>query len=71
MQEHKISKRYYLAYLLRLWKESDTATWRVTLENPHTGCRHAFSDLKKLFAFLEEKTSEGEETDAEDESESE
>ena len=46
----------YLAYLLRLWREGGTAPWRVTLEDPHTGRRHAFADLKGLFTFLGAET---------------
>jgi len=32
--------------------------WRASLEGPHTGDRHGFADLERLFAFLEEKTGE-------------
>ena len=46
----------YLAFLLRLWRESKATPWRATLENPHNGERHSFSTLEKLFAFLEERT---------------
>jgi hypothetical protein len=51
--------RNYLAYLLRLWQEGDETSWRATLENPHNGKRYAFSNLEKLYAFLEERTKKG------------
>lgn len=41
----------YIAYMLRLWRE-DATTWRGTLENPHTGERHAFATAADLFLFL-------------------
>ncbi len=41
----------YIAYMLRLWRE-DATTWRGTLENPHTGERHAFATAEALFLFL-------------------
>jgi hypothetical protein len=48
----------YLAYLLRLWRVNDDGkpVWRASLESPHTGERHGFANLERLFAFLEEKT---------------
>jgi len=52
----KQSSRKYLAYLLRLWQDDEATCWRVSLENPHNGKRYGFSDLKKFFAFLEDKT---------------
>jgi hypothetical protein len=55
MKKH--STRKYLAYLLRLWQDADATSWRVTQENLHNGKHHGFSDLKKLFAFLEGITS--------------
>jgi hypothetical protein len=50
----------YLAYLLRLWQVNtdEGPVWRASLENPHTGERHGFANLERLFAFLEEKTAE-------------
>lgn len=41
----------YLAYLVRLWHEGEGA-WRSTVENPHTGERHAFADVEALFVFM-------------------
>jgi hypothetical protein len=48
----------YAAYLLRLWRETgrETAQWRASLQNPHTGERVGFASLGELFAFLEEET---------------
>ena len=45
-------------YLLRIWAEaregvSDMASWRMTLEEPHTGRRWGFTEPKALVAFLE------------------
>jgi hypothetical protein len=48
----------YFSYLLRLWcSNSETPfIWRASLENPMTGERHGFENLKNLFAFLEATT---------------
>lgn len=50
----------YAAYMMRLWQAGDEAsrTWRASLESPHTGEVHVFTDLSALFAFLEQKTRE-------------
>ena len=50
----------YLAYMLRLWQVSSDGEpiWRTSLESPHTGERHGFANLERLFAFLEEQTVE-------------
>jgi len=47
----------YFSYLLRLWRvnEAGTHVLRASLEDPITGERRAFADLKSLFAFLEEQ----------------
>jgi hypothetical protein len=45
----------YLAYMLRLRREASTRPWRAMLANPHTGERHSFADLEKLFQFLDER----------------
>jgi len=42
----------YLAYLLRLWRENDSAPWRATLEDSRTGERIGFAGPKQLAAFL-------------------
>ena len=48
----------YLAYLLRLWQanSNEQTIWRASLENPHTGERHAFGTLDALFMFLGAET---------------
>ncbi len=48
--------RCYLAFMLRLWRVTDEGgmPWRASLESPHTGERHSFSNLAALFNFLEE-----------------
>ena len=48
--------RNYLAYILRLWDEGEETSWRATLESPQNGKRYAFSNLKKLYTFLEART---------------
>lgn len=47
----------YFSYLLRLWREGDTAPWRASLEDPHTGQRRNFARLQDLFEVIEEETS--------------
>ncbi len=42
----------YKAYLLRLWREDDSAPWRATLEDSRTGERVGFAKPKQLTAFL-------------------
>jgi hypothetical protein len=44
----------YQAYLLRLWREGENATWRASLEDPRTGSRRSFATLEKLLTFLNE-----------------
>ncbi len=46
----------YLAYLLRLWRDDETAPWRATVEDASTGQRFGFANLKALFVFLEKQT---------------
>lgn len=46
----------YSAYLLRLWYEEGTVSWRATLENVHTGEQTGFANLEKLFAYLRQQT---------------
>jgi hypothetical protein len=47
----------YCSYLLRCWeeqgaREAGQAAWRFSLEDPHSGERHAFSDLERLTEFV-------------------
>lgn len=41
----------YRAFLVRFWQESDDV-WRGTVEDPHTGRRHAFAEVEPLLDFL-------------------
>jgi len=48
----------YRSYLLSFWEERsqdpDTpAVWRFSLEDPHTGQRRGFANLRELVAALE------------------
>jgi hypothetical protein len=43
----------YHSYLLRLWQEDkQSRSWRMSLENAHTGERRGFASLEALFDFL-------------------
>ena len=48
----------YFAYMLRLWQVSSDRDpiWRASVESPHSGERHGFANLERLFAFLAELT---------------
>jgi hypothetical protein len=48
----------YLAYLIRLRRDSESTPWRVTVENPHTGERWGFATLRQFVEFLEKQTGE-------------
>ena len=52
------AKKSYFSFLLRMWQVNGNkeATWRVSLENPHTGKHIGFASLEELFAFLRQKT---------------
>jgi hypothetical protein len=45
------AKVNYYAFLLRLWRETNTL-WHASLENPHTGERRAFATLEQLSEYL-------------------
>jgi hypothetical protein len=50
-------RQRYLAYMLRLWRiGEERITWRVSLENAHTGARQGFASLDALLLFLQEET---------------
>ncbi len=53
-----MAKREYMAYLLRLWRETQDGSWRGLLENPNSGERFGFATLADLVALLEDKTGE-------------
>ena len=46
--------RDYVAYLLRLWRETGGKSnrWRASLQDPHSGNRVGFASLEELFEFL-------------------
>jgi hypothetical protein len=48
----------YFAYLLRLWRETggETARWRASLQDPHSGEKFGFAHLDELVAFLRGRT---------------
>ncbi|MCK4789428.1 MAG: hypothetical protein KAV87_37140 [Desulfobacteraceae bacterium] len=46
-------RRRYQAYLLRLWREPYDEKWHVIIEEPQSGERQAFSDVKEFITFLE------------------
>jgi hypothetical protein len=52
--------RNYLSFLLRIWRvgQNGQNAWRASLENPHTGERRSFANLKALLDFLREQTQE-------------
>jgi len=48
----------YQSYWLRCWEvrsihQEQAAAWRFSLENPQTGDKHGFNDLKALMDYLE------------------
>ena len=52
-------KRRNLTYVLRIWISTSSdgqLTWRILLEDVHSGERHAFTTLRHLAAFLEQRT---------------
>ena len=55
------------AYMLRCWEvrshEPECQTvWRFSLEDPHTGDRFGFADLKALIEFLETELDQSKES---------
>lgn len=45
-------KESYQAYLLRLQRGLDSAQWRVTVQNAHTGEVFRFGTEREMFRFL-------------------
>jgi hypothetical protein len=50
----------YRAYLLRFWEErrerpGQRGAWRFSLEDPHSGRRRGFANLKALVDFLQQE----------------
>ena len=48
----------YFSYLLRLWRDDESAFWHAALKSPLTGKQRAFAGLKELVHFLEKQTGE-------------
>ena len=47
----------YHSYLLRLWRENEEDwSWRLSLQDTHTGERTGFACLEDLLRFLSDKT---------------
>lgn len=46
----------YVAYLLRLWRDSAGSPWRASVQSVQTGEKILFADLDALFTFLESQT---------------
>jgi hypothetical protein len=48
----------YFSYLLRMWqtRRGNELVWMASLDDPHTGKRHSFTTLERLFAFLLKQT---------------
>jgi hypothetical protein len=47
-------EKKYLSYLLRVWlvRVSGKSVWRGSLEDPFTGERRGFANLRELFIYL-------------------
>lgn len=58
MQETSV-KTDYSAFLLRLWRESTSGQWRVTLKDVSSGRQRNFSDLATLFDYLTDREQQG------------
>jgi len=56
---------HYRAYLLRLWRDDETAPWRASLKDAHRAAPDeqtvTFSSVEALLAFLEKQTISAEE----------
>jgi len=46
----------YHSFLVRLWREHANAPWRASVQSVQTGTVIHFSDLTRLFAFLQAQT---------------
>ena len=51
--------KLYISFMLRLWQsnDADPATWRASLEDPHTHQVIVFTSLEKLNQYLSDQTS--------------
>ena len=57
----------YRAYMLRCWEVRNpqpggSATWRFSLEDPHTGVKQGFADLEVLADFLQAELEQSDST---------
>ena len=48
----------YRAYLIRLWRDTPQARWRVSAQSTETGEVIRFADLKALYAFLDSQSAD-------------
>ena len=55
---HTAPTRRYHSFLLRMWMDDETTSWRVQIENPHTREVIGFPSVTELKAFLDEQFSE-------------
>lgn len=46
----------YHSFLVRLWREQPNAPWRASVQYVQTGAVIHFTDLTRLFAFLQAQT---------------
>ncbi|MBE2202173.1 MAG: hypothetical protein IAE79_26420 [Anaerolinea sp.] len=44
---------HYQAYLVRLWRENETAPWRVMVTDVPTGAQRHFASLDACFVFIQ------------------
>lgn len=48
----------YRAYLIRLWRDTPDAPWRVSAQSTETGEIIRFADLKALYSFLDSQSAD-------------
>ena len=54
---HELSDTYR-AYLVRMWRDTPHAAWRVSAQSAETGEVIRFADLKALYSFLNSQASD-------------
>jgi hypothetical protein len=54
----------YLAFLVRLRRDNESAPWRVTIEDPHSGEKRGFAGLAEFMAYLAAVTGTAPEVEA-------
>lgn len=55
----KVTQPDYQSYLLRLWRDGESAPWRASLENTSTGEARTFAEIQMMTAFLMDVAGEG------------